>query len=418
LTVKRNLVVAIVAVVVVAALAVAALTVLTPQRPRVEVVKIGVVYPLTGPLAPIGQDQVNAIKLVFDEVNAKGGIKSLGGAKLEIVLGDTKGDPRVGADETERLITVEKVALVMGAYQSAVTETASAVAERYGIPFVNPESTSPLLTERGLKWFFRVTPHDGILVTGMLEFLRDLNEKKGLNLRTLAVVYENTLFGQDTGRIVKENAAKYGFEVILDLQYTARSPDLTPEVEKIRAANADVVLFASYLTDAIQFTRKMKELNVKPKVIIANDAGHIHSDYLKAVGADSEHFFSREVFNSDLAAVKPAIREANEKFKAKYGKDMDGTIARAYTAALLVVDVLERAGSIDPESIRKALRETNWPEEKVPMPWKGIKFDEKGQNILAGGLVVQLQGGVYRTVWPWNVATVEIKGVPFPGWKS
>jgi hypothetical protein len=146
--------------------------VLTPQRPRVEVVKIGVVYPLTGSLAPIGQDQVNAIKLVFDEVNAKGGIKSLGGAKLEIVLGDTKGDPRVGADETERLITVEKVALVMGAYQSAVTETASAVAERYGIPFVNPDSSSPLLTERGLKWFFRVTPHDGILVTGMLEFLR------------------------------------------------------------------------------------------------------------------------------------------------------------------------------------------------------------------------------------------------------
>ncbi|MEM1945877.1 MAG: ABC transporter substrate-binding protein [Candidatus Caldarchaeum sp.] len=411
---RRVIVAAVVVVVVLATLSAYMLT--TPSRPKVEVVKIGAVYPLTGSLAPIGKDQINAIKLVFDEVNSKGGIKSLGGAKLELVPGDTKGDPRVGADETERLITVEKVALVIGAYQSAVTETASAVAERYKIPFVNPDSTSPALTERGFKWFFRTTPHDGLLVVGMLEFLRDLRDKQGIPLKTIAVVYENTLWGQDTGRIVKENAAKYGLEIALDLQYPSRTTDVSAEVQKIRTAKPDIVLFASYVTDAILYTKKLKELGVAPKVFIANDAGHIHSDYLNSVGKDSEYFFSREVFNWDLGEKKPAIKEANDKFKAAYGKDMDGTIARAYTAALLVVDVLERAGSIDPENIRKALVETNWSEEKTPMPWAGIKFDEKGQNILATGLVVQLQKGKYRTVWPWSVATVKPEGVPFPGW--
>ncbi|MEM2364703.1 MAG: ABC transporter substrate-binding protein, partial [Candidatus Bathyarchaeia archaeon] len=111
-------------------------------------------------MALIGRDQVNAFDLVIDEVNAAGGIKSLGGARIELVLGDTKGDPKTGAAEAERLITETKVHVLVGAYQSAVTATCSEVAERYGIPFLNPDSTSPGLTARGFKWFFRTTPHD------------------------------------------------------------------------------------------------------------------------------------------------------------------------------------------------------------------------------------------------------------------
>jgi branched-chain amino acid transport system substrate-binding protein len=107
--------------------------------------------------------------------------------------------------------------------------------------------------------------------------------------------------------------------------------------------------------------------------------------------------------------VKPAIKEANDKFRARYGYDMDGTMARAYTAAVLLVDVLERSGSLKPEDIRKAFKETDWPEEKVPMPWMGIKFDDTGQNIKGVGIIVQILDGTKHTVWPFAIATTPYK---------
>src|SRR5512147_696210 len=185
-------------------LAIAALGLIAPAAAEDEV-KIGVIYPLTGAAASTGLELKNAAQLAADIVNGSdkslplplagaGGLPRLHGAKLKLVFADHQGNPQVGATEAERLITQEKVAAISGCYFSSVTATASQTAERYGVPFLNGESSSPALTTRGFKWFFRTTPHDELFVQNSFEFLRDL-EKKGHKVKRIAILAENTEFG-------------------------------------------------------------------------------------------------------------------------------------------------------------------------------------------------------------------------------
>lgn len=231
-----------------------------PPKPIAPTIKVGLSWPVTGALALIGRDQVNAFDLVVDEANAAGGIKSLGGAKIELVIGDTKGDPKIGAAEAERLITEAKVHILVGSYQSAVTATTSEVAERYGMPFLNPDSTSPVLHRRGFKWFFRATPHDELLVKNMVDFAKDLEKKEGKSFKRIAILYENTLWGIDSAKVIKDYAPTLGFEIVLEIAYPASAVDLSSEVLKLKATEHDVLMQASYLSDALLFTRTFGEV--------------------------------------------------------------------------------------------------------------------------------------------------------------
>src|SRR3972149_9378039 len=160
-------------------------------------IKIGVLYPLSGAAATIGRDLQRAAELTATElVNKKnpdvdmlmakwGGIPGLGGAKLKLIFADHRGEPDRGADLAKRLILDDKVVGLMGAYHSSVTKTVSAVAERYGIPMINDSSTSPDLTRRGLKWFWRCTPHDEYFTKDLFELLKGLTEGKVRGVKTI-----------------------------------------------------------------------------------------------------------------------------------------------------------------------------------------------------------------------------------------
>jgi len=171
------------------------------QAQAKEVV-IGFMYPMTGPSAQIGIDALNMIKVALDIINndvnvnlplGKGaGLPNLGGAKVRIVTVDHQGKPDVGLAEAERLITQEKVHALFGAYFSSVTNTASQVAERMGIPLMNGDSSSPALTERGFKWFFRTSPHDGHFSLAMFDFMRDFEKKRGIKFKSVAILNEDT----------------------------------------------------------------------------------------------------------------------------------------------------------------------------------------------------------------------------------
>src|SRR5215831_2802365 len=171
-------------------------------------VKIGVLYPLSGPTAQIGIDAVAAIRTAVEIVNqgvdlplalAKNkGLPGLGGAKVTPIIVDHQGKPEVGQSEAERLITQEKVHALIGAVHSSVTATVSQVAERYGLPILNAESSSPTLTERGFKWFFRTSPHDGHFSLAMFEFMKEFEKKKNVKFRTIGIMHEDTLFGVDS----------------------------------------------------------------------------------------------------------------------------------------------------------------------------------------------------------------------------
>jgi branched-chain amino acid transport system substrate-binding protein len=398
------------------------------QTPR-EVV-LGVIYPMSGPAAQAGVDNKAVFELAADIANGAvdvpypfyqrlRGMPGLKGAKVRLIFTDHQGKPELGQAEAERLITQEKVHALVGSWHSAVTATASQVAERMGMPFLNPESSSPGLTRRGFKWFFRTSPHDEHFTQAMFDFFRDFQKKRGITLKTLGLTYEDTLFGSDSGKVMRDLAKKGGYEVVVDLQYRARSTSLTSEVQRLKAANPDVWMPTSYQTDAILFVRHAKELDYNPKMIMAQNAGHISPDFVQAVGRDAEGTMSRAPFSTDLIGKRPVARTINELYKKRSpgGKDLYDFPARAFTGMMTLLDAINRAGSTSPAAIQKALAATSIPGDQLIMAWDGVKFDETGQNTGVKAIIIQLQGGRYHTVYPFEAATKEVL-YPIPAWKD
>jgi len=402
---------------------------LLPQFLSAAEVKIGVIYPMSGPTAQAGLDDKHAIELALDIINTTNykhlnlplsktaGLPNLGGAKVTVTIADHQGKPDLGLSESERLITQEKVASLLGCYHSSVTETASMVAERMKIPFLNPESSSPKLTRRGFKWFFRTSPHDETFSEAMFQCLFDLEKKRNIKFKTIAVIYEDTLYGSDSSRIEKGLAAKAGYQVVADIPYRRAATSLTSEVQKLKAANPDVLFPTSYASDAILLCKASKDLDYNPAVIMAQNAGHTDPSFVEAMEKNVDGISSRTEFSLDLAKHKPMLTEINDLFKKRSGRDFSGTSARCFVGFLVLCDAINRAGSTKPEAIREALTKTHIPAEQLITPWRGVKFDETGQNILVDAIVIQYQGGKPYTVWPFDLATKEMI-YPIPKWSE
>ncbi|MBI4270722.1 MAG: ABC transporter substrate-binding protein [Candidatus Rokubacteria bacterium] len=397
-----------------------------PAQPK-DIV-IGVVYPMSGPSAQAGVDDKPVFEIAAEIANGTldlpfpfyqrlKGMPGLKGAKVRLIFADHQGKPEIGQAEAERLITQEKVAAIVCCWHSNVTATASQVAERHGVPFLNAESSSPPLTSRGFQWFFRTSPHDGHFSQVMFDFFRDYQAKRGIKLKTLALTYEDTTFGSDSGKVERELAAKLGYEVVLDLQYRARSTSLQSEVQRLKAANPDVWMPTSYQTDAILFVRTSRELDYNPKMIMAQDSGHISSDFVKQVGREAEGTLTRAPFATDLIGKRPVAQALNAIYAKRAGKDLYDFPARAFTGMMALLDAINRAGSTKPEDIRRALVATDIPGDQLIMTWDGVRFDKTGQNVLVKGIILQMQGGSYHTVYPFDVATREVI-YPIPAWKD
>ncbi len=389
-------------------------------------IRIGVIFPLTGPLASTGQGLLEGVKLAADIINNKNnlnmplaksaGLPNLKGAKIKIIPGDHQGKPEVGMAEAERLITQEKVVAIMGCYNSAVTATASQAAERYGIPFLNDSSTSPSLTERGFKWFFRTTPNDDLLSENFFHFLNDVKKKKKVAMGTIALFNENTLFGVDSRKFQEKYAKQYGYNISGVVLYPAKSTQLTSEIQKLRSYNPAIIMQTSYVADAILSVKTYKELNFAPTALLANNAGFNDPEFTKSLGNDANYILSREVWSKDLGAKKPMIKTIADRFEKQAGKPMSGDYARSFTGMIVLADAINRAGSTEPAKIQKALLETNIKPDQLIMPWDGVRFDPKShQNVLGKGIIVQIYNGERYTVWPFNLATKDVVW-PFPQW--
>lgn len=391
-----------------------------------EEVRIGALYPLSGPVAQVGVDAVAAVKTAMEIVNegadlplplAKSkGLSGLGGAKVKIFVSDHQGKPEIGLSETERLITQEKVHAMLGAYFSSVTGAASTAAERAGIPFVNPESTSPMLTERGFKFFFRTTPTDEDFSKLMFDFMKDLAAKTGKKIESVSIFHEDTAFGSDSAKVQERVAKESGIKLLEKITYKAQTTSLSSEVQRLKAANADVLLPSSYTSDTFLLLRTAKELDYSPKLIVAQNAGFTDPTFLTTMGKDAEGAITRSPYNGDLANRIPLITKVNEIFKKhSNGRELSDVPARVFTGMMTLLDAINRAGSTDPEKIRAALAATNIPPEQLIVPYKGVKFNDKGQNELVRPILMQVQKGKYCTIYPFELASCE-PIYPAPTW--
>ncbi len=393
-----------------------------------EGVKIGVLYPLSGPVAQVGKDAVAAVETAIDIINnshdidmplaQQKGLSGLGGAKISIVVGDHGGKAEVGVGETEKMIHSDKVHAMFGAYYSSVTGAASQVSERARIPWVNGESTSPKLTTRGLKYFFRVTPHDGEFTQLMFEFLNDFNSKNGGKLKSIGIIHEDTLWGSDSGGTQKRMAAEQGYKVVEKISYKAKTTTLSSEVQRLKAKNPDVLMPSSYTSDAFLFMNTAKELDYNPRLLVAQNAGYTDPKFIETMGVKAEGVITRSPFNTDLATSIPLIGKVNELFKSHSGgRDLSDVPARAFTGFMALANAINNAGSTDPKKIQKALQELDMSADSLIVPYRGIKFGKDGQNEKTRGILMQVQNGKYCTVYPFELAACELK-YPMPTWSQ
>jgi len=382
-------------------------------------IQIGAVYPLTGAVASTGQNIKRGIDMAVEDINASGGVL---GKKIEIVYGESQGDPKIGMSEAERLMTQGNVPVMLGAYQSGVTEVISQVAEKNATPLLSAISTADVLTTRGYKYFFRMAPTNMMYLRDMVQYVVDWNAKSHSNLKTVAIIADNTLLGQETAKWGKYWADKQGLSVIKVILYTRDAADLSSEVVTLKSAKPDVLMVDPYVSDAILLVKTMHEQGFKPKIMISKATGVIDPNFLKNLKSQAEGITTAVEWNKGMSKGK----DINQKFEAKYGISMNGHSAEAYTAVWVLKTAIEQAGEANRDKIRAALAnlkiEKKFPNgPEIMLPYDKISFEaielagqqHLNQNVNATLGIAQIRGDEYKTVWPFSVAEVQ-PVVPLP----
>jgi branched-chain amino acid transport system substrate-binding protein len=353
-------------------------------------VNIGGLYPVTGSFAQIGQACVNAAKLAVEMVNEAGGIKSLGGAKLNLILSDVQSDTTVTRTETDRLISGNKLSAIHGCYASALTLIASEVAERAKVAIITGSSTDML--NKGRHYTFTPFARASQFAKAQLQMSRLVSDKP-----KVAVVFENTAFGTSTSNGLKEQAPSEGVEIVLFEPYSAGFADAGPLLNKVKASGADMLFAVSYLNDLILIVRTVKQIGLKIG-INGGSGGFVVPDFYKNVGALAEGLQGVAHWNHDVDAN---AQKVNAEYKKRYGEFLfeygGGLVAQTF----MLVDALERAQSTDPQKVRDALAALDVSSGYAAMaPGGKVKFGPDGKNVYGHPVGVQWQHADLASVFP------------------
>src|SRR6201992_1475313 len=307
-------------------------------------INIGALYPTTGSMAQIGVGCVAAAKLAVDMVNEAGGIKSLGGSKLNLIISDVQSDTTVTRTETDRLITSNKLSAIHGCYASALTLIASEVAERAKVPIITGSSSDQL--NKGRTFTFTPFARASQFAKAQLQMSKLVSDQP-----KVAVIFENTAFGTSTSNGLKEQAPGEGVEIVMFEPYSAGFTDAGPLINKVKASGANTLFSISYLNDLILIVRTVKQVGLNI-AINGGSGGFTMPDFYKNVGKAAEGLQGVAPGNPD---VNDDAQKVNDRFKQVYG-----TFAFEYAGSIvaqtfMLADAMERAGSADPQKVRDAL---------------------------------------------------------------
>lgn len=379
-------------------------------RGQAREIKIGHVHPLSGFLAFDGGLVTNGLTLAVEEINAGGGIKSLGGAKLALAGGDTQGKVEVGMAEAERLIR-DGVAVLMGPYQSPVAYAVSQLAEKEKTPFVITVAVADNITERGFEHTFRTQPNARAMTTRSLDHLAELARATGTTVKTIAMMHEDGLFGTSIAGHLEKHAKTLGMELVLRVGYSFRTPDVTTEITKIKAAKADLVVVSGYFGDGLLIARTATEHRLETRAVmgIAN-GGFSNPKFLVDQPQLADLVMDGNYWHNPQSERAKRVMEAYQK---RFNATMSSHSVQSYSAMMVVRDALERAGKADRAAIREALARTNLSDHILPQG--PIQFDKTGENVNAQPALLQNQGVKTIVVGPAQFA--EAKAVfPVPRW--
>lgn len=399
----------------------------SPTSAAPEVIRIGFLTPLTGTSAALGQQVEWAGNMIVDLINedhpessmflsAGEGLPNLNGAKIEIVVADHKSDATTAVAEAKRLITEENVVAITGEFTSALIKAVAVVTEQYEIPFLAAGSAVTLTDgSTPLNWFFRFGVNDATYIKDTFDFLTMLNETQDAGIETVALVSEDSEFGANIVIQELRYAAEGGFEVVENISYPASATNLTAEVLKVKAADPDALIMASFVSDALLFINTCREQNYTPKLIVGQRGGFIQPDYLEAMGDLNNYICTTGSWSADLDSV--VSQELVKLYPEKYSNGVPLSDAHVKDIACLhfVAMAINQAGTTESKAVQAALRDLDFDMDTLIIPWKDITMDQYGQNTSANGIVAQWIDGKYQTVYPAEVAAAEAM-YPMPAW--
>ncbi|HXD42800.1 MAG TPA: ABC transporter substrate-binding protein [Ramlibacter sp.] len=365
-----------------------------------KTVKIGVLHPVTGALAFSGQQCREGALMAIDDINKAGGIKSMGGAKIEALLGDAQSTPQAGTAEVEKM-NEAGVAAVLGAYASAICLATTQAAAKYNLPHVVDVGVADQIVERGLKNTFRFGPGYKKCAEIAVANLHVLNTAAGKPARTVMIIHEESLFGTGTAQLLARELPGYGYEVKEVVKHANPTRDFNNIVLRMKALNPDIVIPANYYNEYALLVRTMQQQKVTPKAI-----------YSVLGGAASSYKFVKEFPDAANGIIdcnhwfNPKDKRSAELRKRVEAKKLFYTyeIFNTYTAMLLLADAINRAKSGDRAAITDALEKSTFSDHFLPYgPTKFVG----GQNTGAQPLMTQVLKNDIKVIVPREYREID-----------
>src|SRR5215468_3021869 len=331
-------------------------------RAQGAAVKLGVLHPVSGALSYSGQQGRIGAVIAIEEINAAGGIKALGGAKIEAMLGDAQSTPEGGNAEVEKM-NAAGVAAVVGGYASSICLSASQTAARYDLPYVVDVGVVESIVTRGLKNTFRFGPGFGVIAKTALDNLVAINDQAGKPAKTVMIVHEDSAFGAGLAKLLNAQLPDRGFQVLETISHPTPTREFENVVLKIKAQNPDLVIPANYYNEYVLLARTMQQQRVRPKGIYSVLGGAASSykfvkEFPEAAQyiMDCNHWFDPK--NPKALALKKKIEEKGEFYTYE--------VYMNYSCLLLLADALERAAAADRSKIITALESSIFAGHAMP----------------------------------------------------
>src|SRR6202171_2760088 len=326
------------------------------SRAQAAAVKGGVLHPVSGALSYSGQQGRLGASMAIDEINAAGGIKALGGAKIEAVLGDAQSTPDGGNAEVEKMNSAE-VAAVVGGYASSICLSASQTAARYDLPYVVDVGVVDTIVTRGLKNTFRFGPGFGVIAKAALDNLVTLNDQAGKPAKTVMVVHEDSAFGSGLAKLLNTQLPERGFQILETIPHPTPTRDFNNVVLKVKAQNPDLVIPADYYNESVLLPRTMQQQRVRPKGIYSVLGGAASSyKFVKEFPEAAQYIMDCNHWFDPRSAKSVALRKKVEEKGEFYTYE----VYMNYSCILLVAEGMERAASSDRAKLISALESSTF----------------------------------------------------------
>jgi branched-chain amino acid transport system substrate-binding protein len=372
----------------------------TVLRAQGAPVKVGVLHPVSGALSYSGQQGRLGATLAVEEINAAGGIKALGGAKIDAILGDARSSPEGGTAEVEKMNSAG-VAAIVGGYASSICLAVSQAAARYNLPYLVDVGVADSIVKRGLKNTFRFGPGFGVISKTALDNLVAINEQAGKPAKTVMIVHEDSLFGSGLAKLLNAQLPQRGFQILETIPHPTPTRDFNNVVLKIKAQNPDIVIPADYYNEYVLLARTMQQQRVRPKGIYSVLGGAASSykfvkEFPEAAKyiMDCNHWFDPR--NPKALALKKQVEDKGQFFTYE--------VYMNYSSVLLLADALERAGSADRAKLTGAIAGSTFSSHV--MPYGPTKFVD-GQNQGAAPVNTQVLDNDIKVILPASFANAK-----------